>query len=170
MPKDLRALLQRAKLLDVDLPVMASLLPSNDGHLDHCFRIIQESSNQSVGILGLAFKAGTDDLRESPMVRLVERLVGKGYQVQIYDREVSLSKLTGTNKQYLEEHLPHIAKLMVGKVDEILKKADSIVIGDNAPELKDFLQQLNGKHQVIDLVRADQLSARANGNYHGVCW
>ena len=170
LPKDLRALLQRAKSEDVDLPVMASLLPSNDNHLDHCFRIIQESSCQRVGILGLAFKAGTDDLRESPMVRLVERLVGKGYQVQIYDREVSLSKLTGTNKQYLDEHLPHISKLMVGKVDDILKNAESIVIGDNAPELNQFLEQLNGKHHVIDLVRSDQLGARANGKYHGVCW
>ena len=170
LPKDLRALNQRARLLDVDLPVMSALLPSNDRHLDHCFRIIQESSSHHIGILGLAFKAGTDDLRESPMVRLVERLIGKGYQVQIYDREVSLSKLTGANKRYLEDHLPHISKLMVGDVDKILEQADSIVIGDNAPEIQHYLDRINGRHQVIDFVRADQLSGRVNGNYHGVCW
>lgn len=170
LPKDLRALLQAAKMQDVELPLLASLLPSNDLHIDHCFRIIEESGNRNIGVLGLAFKAGTDDLRESPMVRLVERLVGKGYQVRIYDKEVSLSKLVGSNKRYIEEQLPHISKLMVANVNEIMENSDSLVIGDNTPQLRSFLERINGDHQVIDLVRVDRLRSHCNGNYQGICW
>ena len=133
LPKDLRAIIQRARTLDVDLPLLGSLLPSNDQHIDHCFRIIEESGNRNIGVLGLAFKAGTDDLRESPMVRLVERLVGKGYDVQIFDREVSLSRLVGANKRYIEQQLPHISKLMVSNINELVDHCQSIVIGDNSP-------------------------------------
>ena len=156
--------------MNVDLPVLASLLPSNDRHLDHCFRLIQKSKSRKVGILGLAFKAGTDDLRESPMVRLVETLLGKGYQVKIYDRTVSLSRVIGANKRYIEEVLPHISELMVSDLDEILRHSESIIIGDNAPELRGFLERLNGSHQIIDLVGDDRLMAQCDGNYEGVCW
>lgn len=170
LPKDLRALLQRARNSDLEPPLLAALLPSNDQHLEHAFRLIQRTGNRKIGILGLAFKAGTDDLRESPMVRLIERLVGKGYDVRVYDKDVALSRVIGTNRRYIEEVLPHISDLLVQELQVILDHSESIVVGDNAPELHGFFDRISPNQQIIDLVRDERLMSQANGQYQGICW
>jgi GDP-mannose 6-dehydrogenase len=168
LPKDIRAVLHRAKSLDLDLPVLSAILPSNDRQIEHAYQMIQRTNQKKIGILGLSFKAGTDDLRESPMVRLVERLLGKGYDLLIYDKDVSMATLIGANKEYIEQVIPHISSLIVSDMGEVLTHADVLVIGHNAPEFRDVLGH---KQQVIDLVRIEKdLSDLDRTRYQGICW
>ena len=171
MPKDVRAMLHRAKSLDLDLPVFNAILPSNDRQIEHAYEMIRRTGQKRVGILGLSFKAGTDDLRESPMVRLVERLLGKGYDLLIYDKEVSLATLIGANKQYIEQTIPHISSLIVSNIGEVLAHAEVLVIGHNAPEFREVVAQARNEQQVIDLVRIEKDVSHLDGvHYEGVCW
>jgi GDP-mannose 6-dehydrogenase len=122
-----------------------------------------------VGVLGFSFKAGTDDLRESPMVELVERLIGKGYDLRIYDSNVRMAAIHGANREYILNHIPHISKLMVASIDEVLAHAKTIVIGNASPEFRDVPKRLDGGQLIVDLVRiADTRSVR--GVYDGICW
>ena len=127
LPKDLRALTYKALSVDVDVPVLNAILPSNKSHAEKGLQLIMTKGKKKIGILGFAFKAGTDDLRESPMVELIERLLGKGYDLKIYDRNVNLARLRGANKNFIENHIPHIAKLMVDNLDEIISHAEVLV-------------------------------------------
>jgi GDP-mannose 6-dehydrogenase len=170
LPKDLRALVHRAKTLDIDLPVLNSILPSNEQHIEHAFRLIQSSGTKKVGILGLSFKAGTDDLRESPMVHLAERLLGKGYDLRVYDKNVSMARVMGANKQYIEHVIPHISTLLVSETDQILTHADVLVVGNNTPEYRNIVGKVKNGQQVIDFARVQADVARLNGNYQGICW
>jgi GDP-mannose 6-dehydrogenase len=160
-----RALAYRARTLDLELPLINAIMPSNRRHIDRALQMILELNERNVGVLGLSFKAGTDDLRESPVVELVERLLGKGHEIRIFDRNVNLSRLVGANRAYVYEHLPHIAKLMVDQVDEVVHHAGTLVIGNGDRQFADVVGRLNRSQRVIDLVRID-----ADGAYNGICW
>ena len=169
LPKDVRALRYQGRALDLDLPVLNAILASNSQQLDRAFRLVADGGARQVGILGLAFKAGTDDLRESPMVEVVERLIGKGYDVSIYDANVNLAKLVGANKSYILEQIPHISDLMVSSIDEVLDRARTLVIGNNDPAFRDVAESPRPGQRVVDLVRV--VDRRSDGDgYDGICW
>jgi GDP-mannose 6-dehydrogenase len=169
LPKDVRALLHRARSLDAATPLLEAILPSNDAQKARALEMIVRGGRKRIGILGLSFKPATDDLRESPIVEVVERLIGKGYEVAIYDRNVSLSRLTGTNKAYIEREIPHIARLMRPTIDEVLADSELVVVANRDPEFFDVPGRLANGVQLIDLVRLPERGA-LNGNYHGICW
>lgn len=170
LPKDLRALLYHARTLDTRLPVLESILPSNDLQTKHGFDLVQRTGRKKVGVLGFSFKAGTDDLRESPIVELIETLLGKGYEVRIYDRNVCLARLHGANAAYIERGIPHIASLMTDSIDEVLSDSEVIIIGNKAAEFADALTRLRPDQMVIDLVRIAPDVSLLDGQYEGICW
>ena len=165
LPKDVRALNYKVRNLDLELPLLSSIMASNRSHIDRALQMVLDRNERKVGVLGLSFKAGTDDLRESPVVELVERLLGKGHEIRIYDRNVNLSRLVGANRAYIYEHLPHIARLMVDNVDEVVNHGGTIVIGNRDRHFCDVVGRLNMSQRVIDLVRID-----TTGAYNGICW
>ena len=169
LPKDLRALGHRARHLSLDLPILASVLPSNRQHFERAFRMVKESGNRRVGMLGLSFKPDTDDLRESPLVEMAERLIGKGYDLRIYDHNVSLSTLTGRNRQYIEEHIPHIANLMVEDASELIGHAQTLVIGNHDPRYREALEFVSDQQIVVDLVGLGDGNVDG-AKYLGICW
>ncbi|HEX6634010.1 MAG TPA: UDP binding domain-containing protein, partial [Usitatibacter sp.] len=169
LPKDVRALSYKAKLLDVKVPIIDAILPSNDEQIERGIRAVLDKGHRKVGILGFSFMAGTDDLRESPMVELVERLIGKGYDLRIYDSNVRMAAIHGANREYILNHIPHISKLMVASIDEVVSHARTIVIGNGSPEFREVPRRLEEGQQVVDLVRiADTRSVQ--GVYDGICW
>lgn len=170
LPKDLRALLYHARQLDQEPPVLQSILRSNRQQVEKAYRLIRDTRQKRIGVLGFSFKAGTDDLRESPMVELVERLIGKGYQLRVYDKNVSLANLQGANQAYIEKEIPHIASLMCNSMAEVLADCDVIVVGNGAPEFRQVLEQQEPEQIVIDLVRINGETSQLNGRYHGICW
>jgi GDP-mannose 6-dehydrogenase len=169
LPKDVRALAYKAKLMDVKVPVIDAILPSNDEQIERGIRAVIDKGSRKVGILGFSFKAGTDDLRESPMVELVERLIGKGYELRVYDSNVRIASIHGANRDYILNHIPHISKLMVSSIDEVLAHAETIVIGNGSPEFRDVPGRLDGKQQIVDLVRISS-ERSVEGVYDGICW
>jgi GDP-mannose 6-dehydrogenase len=169
LPKDLRALLYKAKRLDVLAPILGAILPSNEQQIERGVQAVIEKGSKKVGILGLSFKAGTDDLRESPIVELAERLIGKGLDLRIYDSNVRLASIHGANRDYILNRVPHISRLMVSSVDEVLEHADTIVIGNAAPEFRDVPKRLTDGQTVIDFVRVTD-SRSVSGVYEGICW
>ena len=169
LPKDLRALLYKAKTLDVSLPILSSVLPSNQLQIERGVQAVVEKGNRRVGILGFSFKAGTDDLRESPMVELTERLIGKGYDLRVYDRNVSLACLHGANRDYILNKIPHISRLMVPHIDDVLAHAQTVVIGNAAAEFADVPRHIGEGQTVIDFVRICD-SRTVLGVYEGLCW
>jgi GDP-mannose 6-dehydrogenase len=170
LPKDVRALQYRAKELDVDMPVVQSILGSNRLQIDHALDLVLQTGRKRVGLLGFSFKAGTDDLRESPIVILAEALLGKGYQLKIYDRNVSLAKLVGANKEYIEHQIPHLSSLLCDTVDEVLDGADVIVVGNAAPEFTAAVARCRPDQTVIDLVRLPVEREKLQAKYEGICW
>jgi GDP-mannose 6-dehydrogenase len=169
LPKDVRALLHRARSLDLSTPLLEAILPSNDTQKARALDLIVRAGRKRLGILGLSFKPATDDLRESPIVEVVERLIGKGYEVAIYDRNVSLARLTGTNKAYIEREIPHIARLMRPTVDAVLADAELVVVANRDPEFFDVPGRVKPGTAVVDLVRLPDRGAMA-GDYYGICW
>ena len=169
LPKDLRALMYKARSLDLDLPVIGSVLPSNAVQIERGVNMIMEKGRKRVGFLGFSFKAGTDDLRESPQVEVIERLIGKGYDLKLYDRNVNLAKLMGANKDYIEKAIPHISRLMVDSVDEVLAHGEVIVVGNGDAAFADVPQRLNQDQFLIDMVRVGNTDG-LNGQYDGINW
>ena len=169
LPKDLRAITYKAKELDVEVPVLASVLASNRRQIEHALEMILATGKKRIGVLGFSFKAGTDDLRESPMVTLIESLIGKGMQLAIYDRDVSLARLFGANKEYIEREIPHISQLMRDRIDEVLEASDVLVIGNKAEEFREIETKLRPEQIVIDLVRLFE-NRVTDGTYQGICW
>jgi GDP-mannose 6-dehydrogenase len=169
LPKDLRAINYKAKELDVEVPVLSAILPSNRLQIERAIDMVVESGKKRVGVLGFSFKAGTDDLRESPMVTLIETLIGKGFELALYDRDVSLARLVGANKEYIEREIPHISKLMRAGVDGVLSDSDVIIIGNNAAEFRDVEGRLRKDQQLIDLVHLFD-GRTSSENYQGICW
>jgi GDP-mannose 6-dehydrogenase len=170
LPKDLRAINYKAKQLDVEVPVLSSILPSNRLQIERAVNMVLQTGKKRVGVLGFSFKAGTDDLRESPMVTLIETLIGKGLQLALYDRDVSLAKLFGANKQYIEREIPHISQLMRGSVDEVLQDSEVLVIGNKAREFQDIEGRIRKGQVILDLVRLFDRSVGEEGSYQGICW
>jgi GDP-mannose 6-dehydrogenase len=170
LPKDVRALQYRAKEVDLELPVVGSILDSNRLQIQHALELIVETGRKRVGLLGFSFKAGTDDLRESPNVILGEMLLGKGYTLCIYDRNVSLARLVGANKEYIERQIPHLSSLLCDSIDEVLARCDVIVVGNKAPEFDEALTRTRPDQTVIDLVRVRTDLSAIPARYEGLCW
>jgi GDP-mannose 6-dehydrogenase len=170
LPKDVRALQYRAKEVDLELPVIQSILDSNELQIRYAMELIADTGTKRVGLLGFSFKAGTDDLRESPIVILGEMLLGKGYKLTIYDRNVSLAKLVGANKEYIERQIPHLSSLLCGTVDEVIDASDVLVVGNRAPEFSEALTRTRPDQTVIDLVRVNADLSKVPARYEGICW
>ena len=168
LPKDVRALCYRAKTLDQYTPLLDSLLVSNQAQIERVFAMIRTQSSRKIGLLGLSFKPGTDDLRESPMVELTERLLGKGYDIRIYDQNVSLAKIAGANKDYLLNRIPHISRLLANTLDEVVNHSDVVVLGNRSDEFTALIDNLRPDQVIIDLVRVTERVSQ--GNYQGICW
>ena len=170
LPKDLKALLYLGRHLDMRLPVLEAILPSNEMQVKTGLDMITRTGKKKVGVLGFSFKAGTDDLRYSPQVELIERLIGKGYQVKLFDRNVSLARLYGANKAYIESEIPHIATLMCSTVEEVLAESEVIVIGNRDEIFSSTLEAVGSDQIVIDLVRISNDMSTLDGRYQGICW
>jgi GDP-mannose 6-dehydrogenase len=170
LPKDVRALQYRAKEVDLPLPLIESVLQSNQLQVQHALDLVLETGGKRVGLFGFSFKAGTDDLRESPIVILAEALLGKGYQLAIYDRNVSLARLVGANKQYIEQQIPHLSSHLCDSLDEVIAQSDVIVVGNAAPEFAEAVTRCRPDQTVIDLVRLPVDLSRVHARYNGICW
>jgi len=171
LPKDLRAMNYIAKQNDIDIPMLKGVLPSNRVHLDHALQKIFQVGVKKIGFIGLSFKSGTDDLRESPLVDLAEKLIGKGYELKIYDPEVNISKLIGANKKFIENSIPHINSLMTTDFKNLLDASELIVIGLSDEDLIHQLLDNSRKDQfVLDLVNIKEAKNNLEARYLGVCW
>ncbi len=169
LPKDLRALAYKAKTNDLQLPIMSAILPSNELQVSKGLRLITEKGHRRIGVLGFSFKSGTDDLRESPMIEVIERLIGKGYDLRIFDRNVNLASLVGANRDFILNRIPHISRLMVNGIDAILDHAETVVIGNKDPEFEGVLERLREGQNLVDFVRISNRRSE-NGRYDGICW
>ncbi|MDQ3652204.1 MAG: UDP-glucose/GDP-mannose dehydrogenase family protein [Acidobacteriota bacterium] len=169
LPKDLRAIAYKAKELDVDVPVLSTIMQSNRQQIERAVEMVLSTGRKRVGVLGFSFKAGTDDLRESPMVALIETLIGKGMRMAIYDRDVSLARLFGANKEYIEREIPHISQLMRDSIADVIADSEVIVIGNKAEEFRQLDTQFRSDQIVIDLVRLFD-GRVSDGSYQGICW
>jgi GDP-mannose 6-dehydrogenase len=170
LPKDLKALLYMAKTADVELPMLASILPSNAAHIEHAIEQVLSSGRRSVGMVGLSFKAGTDDLRESPLVIMAERFIGKGLKLSIYDPQVDVARLIGANRRFIEESIPHIASLMTSDLGQLIGQSEVLVVALKTPEVLAALEAHAREDQLLFDVAGlpDQTAYRAS--YRGVCW
>jgi GDP-mannose 6-dehydrogenase len=169
LPKDLRALTYQAKMNDLELPIISSILRSNEMQVARGLQLIMERGHKRVGVLGFSFKAGTDDLRESPVIEVIERLLGKGYDLRIYDRNVNIASLVGANREFILNRIPHISRLMVDSIDAVLDHAQTVVIGNSDPDFQKVPEQLRDGQFLVDLVRITDRRSE-NGKYEGICW
>ncbi|MBK6909809.1 MAG: UDP-glucose/GDP-mannose dehydrogenase family protein [bacterium] len=169
LPKDVRALTACARQHNLETPLLFSLMESNEESVKRAVKAVQAFGKKKVGVLGLAFKAGTDDMRESPVVELVETLLGKGYDLKIYDRNVSLARLMGANKAFIESAIPHLADLLCDSPDEIAAHAEVVLVTYKDHEFDDVLGKLSRQQIVYDLARVPGTD-RIHAEYHGICW
>src|SRR5213078_3329402 len=170
LPKDLRATMYLAKTRDVDLPVHAAIAGSNRNHIDHAIAKVMSSGKRKVGMIGLSFKTGTDDLRESPLVLLAEQFIGKGLSLLVYDPEVHLSRLLGANRRFIEQHVPHIGSLIHSDAAAVIEASDVIVVGlGDARAVAALEQNVRADQIVVDLIKLPGRS-RIRGEYVGLCW
>lgn len=170
LPKDLRALTYRAKTLDLATPLLLATAESNAQQIARALELVLAQGHRDIGILGLAFKEGTDDLRESPMVSLIETLIGKGYRVRVYDPEVNKTTLIGANRASIEQSIPHIWTLLRPSIDDVLQESRTIVVGNKSREFQAIESRLGEQHVVVDLVRAFGDRRSDGTRYHGLCW
>lgn len=169
LPKDLRAMRYKARSLDVPTPMLDATLQANENQLAKAYSMITHANTKRVGIIGLSFKSGTDDLRESPLVELAERLHGKGYSLRIYDPNVRYEALVGANLNFILSHVPHLSSLLVTDFSELVDHSDLIVVGKRDDDINAQLSKMDGGRQIIDLVRLDPHWRDAVG-YEGICW
>ncbi|MDF9797683.1 GDP-mannose 6-dehydrogenase [Catalinimonas alkaloidigena] len=169
LPKDVRGLNYRAKTLDLKTPLLSSLMNSNNYQVERGLQMVYKTGKRKIGFLGFAFKAGTDDLRESPVVEIIETLLGKGYALSLYDSNILLSRLMGKNKDYLTGHIPHINRVLKDSVEDVINESDVIVFGNKSEEFKQALQNISEDKIIIDLVRIDKTRITKD-NYVGICW
>ena len=167
LPKDLRALTYRARRLDVDAPMLSAIIPSNRAQVERVVEMLRRIGRTRVGVVGLSFKAGTDDLRESPVVELIERLLGKGYAVRVHDAWVSLANLVGTNRAYIEREIPHVASLLVDEIETLVDESDVLVIANGSDAAPAALERARPDQPVIDLTG---IGAPTRARYEGVAW
>jgi GDP-mannose 6-dehydrogenase len=169
LPKDLNAISYKAQSLDLRVPLIQSIHFSNEQQIKNAVKRVMAFGKKRIGVLGFAFKAGTDDLRESPIVELIETLLGKGYSIKVYDSNVNLAKVFGANKEFIETRIPHIAELMVKDLSEIIDHSEVIVIGNKSTEFKDILNKVHDEQHVFDLVRISP-GLKTKDNYEGISW
>jgi len=169
LPKDLRAISYQAKVQDLELPVLTSILHSNQMQIERGLQMIMEKGQKEIGILGFSFKAGTDDLRESPMIEVIERLLGKGHDLRIYDKNVKMAKLVGANRDFILNRIPHISRLMVDDINDVLSHAKTIVIGNDDPDFREVPKLMREGQNLVDFVRVLPDRSR-DGKYEGFCW
>lgn len=169
LPKDLRALSYTAKSRDLELPILKAILPSNELQITKGLQIITDAGNKRIGVLGMSFKEGTDDLRESPMIEIIERLIGKGYDLKIFDKNVKMASLVGANRDFILNRIPHISRLMANSLDEVLEHGKTIVIGNKDPDFIDVPTRIRTDQRLVDFVR---IGNRRSGEaqYEGICW
>jgi GDP-mannose 6-dehydrogenase len=173
LPKDIRALSYRAKEADLKLPLLDSILASNEQHLERAVDMVLRTGKKHIGVLGLSFKAATDDLRESPQVQLIKHLLGEGRQIQIWDENVSLGRLIGSNRQYIEEVIPHIGSLLHASMEQVIQNSEVVVIANGALDREAVRRSLRPDHVVIDLVNLEKsrrLDSAGPWSYEGICW
>lgn len=169
LPKDLRALTYKAKTADLQLPILGSILASNEMQISRGVQLIMEKGHRKIGVLGFSFKAGTDDLRESPMIEVIERLLGKGYELCIYDKNVNIASLVGANRDFILNRIPHISRLMVETVGHVLDFAETIVIGNRDPDFSSVPEMVHDGQSIVDFARITDRRSN-NGKYDGICW
>ena len=170
LPKDLRALVHTAKGSHVEVPILESVLESNEAHFRRTYELLTANGRRRIGLLGLAFKPNTDELRESPFVELAERLIGKGYDLRIYDPSIHVPSLTGTNRDYIEEHLPHLKRLLAETAREVVEHAETCIVASRGAEVGRALAGVEDR-MIIDLVRLpDAPELGRHSEYHGVAW
>ncbi|MFT0868040.1 nucleotide sugar dehydrogenase [Pseudomonas sp. CAM1A] len=167
LPKDVRALTYRASQLDVSHPLLASIMDSNRNQVRNAFDLVTRAGKRRIALLGLAFKANSDDLRESPLVTLAEQLIGKGYDLRIFDANVDHARQFGANRQYIEQQIPHVSALLRSDLQQVIDEAEVIVLGNNDERFVQALDVGNGK-QVIDLVGF--MAGSSDTQRHGICW
>jgi GDP-mannose 6-dehydrogenase len=173
LPKDLRALLHSARQHSLQVPVLESIIPSNQLQIEKVLQMLMVNGERKVGLIGLSFKANTDDLRESPAVELVERLIGKGFEIRIYDHEVSLGQLHGSNRAYIEQVIPHLASLFQPTIQETIEASEAIVVTKrlSANEYRTMTNKLRSDQSLFDLVRLDRNGIKGfQGKYIGIAW
>ena len=172
LPKDVRALTYQGRLLDVDTPVLGSILASNQVHIAQAFSMIRATGRRKIGLLGLSFKESTDDLRESPLVTLAELLIGKGYDLAVYDRNVKLASLMGANRDYLLNHIPHIGRLLVERPEQVFDRSDVVVVASPEAEVRSLVGDFARQKTIIDLVGVFDIyeEVRPSENYDGIAW
>ncbi|NTU80904.1 MAG: UDP-glucose/GDP-mannose dehydrogenase family protein, partial [Chloroflexales bacterium] len=170
LPKDLRALLYRARERDTDAPLLHAAVVSNEQQIRRAIELVERTGKRRVGVLGLSFKPGTDDIRESPVVPVIETLLGRGYRVSVFDEQVQLSKLIGRNKSYIEQQVPHIASLMRPSVDSLLADADVVVLAHGSERFHGVAGQIRPEQILIDLVGLARRRTDIRGSYEGICW
>jgi GDP-mannose 6-dehydrogenase len=170
LPKDLRATMYLAKTRDVEMPMMGNVLASNRLHVEHAIAKVLASGRRRVGMIGLSFKTGTDDLRESPLVLIAEQFIGKGLSLLVYDPEVHLSRLLGANRRFIEQHVPHIGSLMRAGIESVIEESDVLVVGLSDAKIFDALaKHVREDHLILDLVNIPQREV-LRGNVMGLCW
>ncbi len=171
LPKDLRAITYKAKELDLELPVLQALMPSNAGHVERAIEAVLRTKKRKISLLGLSFKAGTDDLRESPQVQLIKRLLGEGCHICIWDPDVSLGRLTGSNRQYIEDVIPHIGSLLSINLEAVIRDAEVVIIGTRSADQAQVSGFLRADQIVIDLINLDVARRpKSPASYEGICW
>jgi len=170
LPKDVRALTYRAKEVDAECAVLNAIIPSNNSQVAYGIRMVERTGHKKVGILGLSFKANTDDLRESPAITLSETLIGRGYQVRIFDDQIQLSQLIGSNKAYLEKELPHITSLMCETIEELIEESDVVVITHGGEKFTKAVEMMQADQILIDLVGKLKNNPNVKANYEGIAW
>ena len=171
LPKDLRALTYHAHSMDVSTPVLDAILVSNKKQIEHVTSLLQRYKGHSLGFLGLSFKHGTDDLRESPILEVIETMIGKGFRVGIYDEFVSIARLVGANREYIQKEIPHVSSLMRSSAEELVRDSDVVVVSNAGEQFRGALAQTTRPDQVVvDLVRITEDREKLNGRYHGICW
>jgi GDP-mannose 6-dehydrogenase len=170
LPKDVRALTARGRELDLRLPLLESLIPTNEHQIARAMERVTAFGRRKVAFLGVSFKAGTDDLRESPQIALVERLIGKGYDLRIYDRNVHLARLTGANRDYIVNVIPHISEILSDDLAAVLDHGEIVVIGNPAPEFRAIPDQLRADQILFDLARIPGAADALGDRYEGVNW
>jgi GDP-mannose 6-dehydrogenase len=168
LPKDLRALTYRAGQLDVESPLLGSIMRSNKAQLEKALDMVTSFGKRRIGLLGLSFKAETDDLRESPLVELAEALIGKGYQLSIFDRNVDYARVHGANKDYINAKIPHVSSLLRSDLDDVIANSDVMVLGNRDAQFAEVLERLNGSHHAVDLVGF--MSRVSDDRSQGICW
>jgi GDP-mannose 6-dehydrogenase len=169
LPKDVKALTYQARAMDLDTPLLHALMASNKNQIAQVVARIMQMGKKRVGFLGFSFKAGTDDLRGSPVVDVIEALLGKGFTVRLYDRNVNVARLMGANQSYVEQHIPHVAALMAETPQDVVQQSDVIVIGNKAKEFEEVIAAADPSKTVLDLVRITK-GKRTGGNYIGLAW